>query len=295
MENKNKLNDIFNDKLMDDLDVFSNQLNNIFKDINSKITEMIFNTTNKHSRNNKLTFNDAVNYFFNYCFINDIKSKVVANLNYNNNLSVHPSNYQKKEAKIPLKFYEETFDKIQKLFYNKYSTNNESKIICVDGTYNNTNINNDKNLETSLNMGYYDFSNKIPVNITFKGEENKNKEIASFINDLNENNVLTDNVIFVFDRAYYSEDFINYLDSKNYNYVIRVKKSCLYLNKEKNKEKIQKNRKKINNENVRFIKHEHKYKLNVRNNKNNVIPIEKISTCFIITNLNNEYNDDKVK
>lgn len=295
MEKNNRLIEIYNDKLTDDLDIFSKQLNNIFKNINEKITDMIFKTTNKHSRNNKLTFNDVVNYLFNYCFINNTKSKVVANLNYNNDLNVHPSNYQKKEAKIPLAFYEEIFEKIQTLFYEKYSTNNTCKIVSVDGTYNNTNILNDGNLETSLNMGYFDFTNKIPVNITFKGSENKNKEIASFIDDVNKNNIPTDNIIFVFDRAYYSEDFINYLDLNKYNYVIRVKKSCLYLNKEENEEKIKKKRKKINNQNARFIKHEHSYKFNVRNRKNEVTQIEKTCSCYMITNLNNEYSDDKVK
>ena len=69
----------------------------------------------------------------------------------------------------------------------------------VDGTYNNTNILNDESLETSLNMGYYDYSNKIPVNIKFKGTENKNREISSFIKDIENKDISTDNVIFVFD------------------------------------------------------------------------------------------------
>jgi len=87
---------------------------------------------------------------------------------------------------------------------------------------------------------------------------------------INKNNLSPDNVIFVFDRAYYSEDFINYLDLNKYNYVIRAKKSSLYINIKENKEKILKKRKKINNENVRFVKHEHKYKFN-KKNKNNYL------------------------
>ncbi len=60
-----------------------------------------------------------------------------------------------------------------------------------------------------------DYSNKIPVNIKFKGAESKNKEISSFGKDIEDKNVGTDNVIFVFDRTYFSYDFINYLDKKN--------------------------------------------------------------------------------
>ena len=39
---------------------------------------LIFKLNKKHSRNNKLTFNDAVNYFFNYCLINSTKSNIFA-------------------------------------------------------------------------------------------------------------------------------------------------------------------------------------------------------------------------
>ena len=132
-------------------------------------------------------------------------------------------------------------------------------------------------------MSYYDFTNKVHVNITFKGFENKNK-----------NNLSPDNVIFVFDMAYYSEDFINYLDSNKYNHVIGAKKSSLYVNIKENKEKIKK-KKKINNENVRFVKHEHKYKSNVRTRKKETVQIEKTCTRFLVTNLNNDYSDDKIK
>ena len=59
-------------------------------------------------------------------------------------------------------------------------------------------------------MGYYDFINKIPVNIKLKGIEGKNREIKSFIDDIKNKNVSTDNVIFVFDRAFDSYDLFNY-------------------------------------------------------------------------------------
>jgi hypothetical protein len=243
----NKNDEYFNNKLNDSLLIFSKQLNHIFNDVNKVISDMIFKTTKKFSRNNKLTFNDAVLYLFNYCSINKTKLNIVSNLNYNNNINVHPSNFQKKEAKIPLLFYENLFNNIQSLFYKKYSINdlNKNKIVCIDGTYNNINLLNNHCLETSLNMGYYDFTNKIPVNIKLKGMESKNREIKSFIDDINNKNVSTDNVIFVFDRAYDSYDLFNYMDDNNYKYVCRIKKSCLYLDKENNIDKINKKKKKL--------------------------------------------------
>ena len=110
LNNKNSIDNIFNDKLLDDLHIFSDQLNKLFLNIN-KIK----------SRNNKLKFTDVVSYLFNYTFINSTKNDVVSNLNNDNNLNVHYSNYQKKEAKIPLIFYHDLFNNIQSLFYTNYS------------------------------------------------------------------------------------------------------------------------------------------------------------------------------
>ena len=64
------------------------------------------------------------------------KNEVVSFLNFDNEINVHPSNYQKKEAKIPLSFYQNLFCKIQNLFYEKYTFNDskQHKIISVDGT-----------------------------------------------------------------------------------------------------------------------------------------------------------------
>ncbi len=71
------------------------------------------------------------------------------------------------------------------MLHNKYVEKIERKIIAVDGTYNNTKSKNKSEIETSLNMGYYDVSNKIPVELSFKGPEYKNKEIKSLIKQIN--------------------------------------------------------------------------------------------------------------
>lgn len=75
-------------------------------------------------------------------------------------------------------------------------------------------IKNDKTLETSLNMGLYDSTNCIPIELELKGFENKNKEINSFIDYIKQNNVDDNNLIFVLDRAYFSYDLINFLIDK---------------------------------------------------------------------------------
>ena len=69
-------------------------------------------------------------------------------------MNVNRTSFYKKELKIPLKFYNDLFIKIKKLL-DKYlnKKNDDYNIIAVDGTYSNTNIYNDKSLETCLNMG----------------------------------------------------------------------------------------------------------------------------------------------
>ena len=57
-----KNNEYFNDKLIDSLNIFSKQLNFIFKDVNKVISDIIFKNTKKYSRKNKLTFNDVILY-----------------------------------------------------------------------------------------------------------------------------------------------------------------------------------------------------------------------------------------
>lgn len=56
-------------------------------------------------------------------------------------------------------------------YYDSNFKNNNFNLIAVDSTYNNTNINNINNikgnLETSLNMGYYNINECIPNDITF--------------------------------------------------------------------------------------------------------------------------------
>ena len=47
----------YNDKLSNDFNIFSTEINKIFLNINKNISGMIFKITGKHSRINKLSFN----------------------------------------------------------------------------------------------------------------------------------------------------------------------------------------------------------------------------------------------
>ena len=96
------------------------------------------------------------------------------------------------------------------------------------------------------------------------------------------------------DRAYFSYDFINYLDKKNIYYVIRTKNNSLYLDKNKNNKKT--NLKKLDNENIRFITYEDKCIITKKDKNNNDIKLEKTIECNIVTNLSSkDYNDIEIK
>ena len=71
-------------------------------------------------------------------------------------------------------------------------------------------------------------------------------QLKKYISDDNLKHL--NNIILVLDRAYYSFDFINFLDTHNFNYVIRIKNNCtLIKNNKLTKNKI------IKHQNIRII------------------------------------------
>lgn len=189
------------------------------------------------------------------------------------------------ERKIPLQYYQNMLNKTKILFDKYNNKNNKYIIVAVDGTYNNTNLKKDKTLETSLNMGYYDVSNGIPIDINLKGNI-INKEISSLISYINNsNNIDTNKVIFVLDRAYFSYDLFKFLEGKHIKFVIRVKNNCVCI----------KNKKPKNINNVRFVS----YNVNVLETKkdknNNDKSLMRKLSCYLATNLDLTYNDDVIR
>jgi len=288
----NRIN-LNNNNFKSKINHLTKELNNIFKNSNFDIMNMLKNKNIK-TRTKQLTFLDVLNYKFQYSFINKTQNDVIDNYKYNNNISCDKTAFYKKENKIPFEYYKSIYDKIL-ILHNYYAKPNKYKIIAVDGTYNNTNLKNNKKLETNLNMGYYDITNKIPISLDLKGEHNKNKEIEALMNKITDNEIDIQNIVLVLDRAYFSYDLMNFLDSKNINFVIRIKNNCSYIN---NKEK-QVNVKKIP-EHIRFINYnfniESKKRLiNKKTQEINDYKIIKNIDCYVATNLNEDINDDNIK
>jgi hypothetical protein len=267
------------------------KLNEIFKNLEVDIKNDIYNINKIKTRKGKISFTDALINKLKYSELGITKLNLISEYNFNNSSSVSRTTFYEKEKLIPLITYENIFNKISNLY--KELINKKTNIIAVDGTFNNTNILNKKgNLETTLNMAYFDVENNIVIDLTLNGYENKNYEILQLTNYIKKNNL--NNVILILDRAYSSYEFINYLHNNNINYIIRFK------NNSKNyKDRI------INFKDTRVIKYQQIIEKEVFNKnygnssdgfKHKSVILEYLNNYTVVTNLKLEdYNDDSIK
>jgi hypothetical protein len=264
----------------DKIITLTKELNQIFGNANDDIKKMLLEQ-NIITRNKKISFTDSLYYKFLCSYKNSINYQVASELSFND-VDADVSNYYRKEQKIPLQFYCNTLSKLKSLFQKYTNKNNNLNVIAVDGTYNNTNFKKDKTLETTLNMGYYDVSGCVPIDIELGKYDNKNKEIKSLVERISDADCDLKNIIFVMDRAYFSYALFDLLNNKNIKFVIRVKNNCVHINNNKRKD-------------IRIIT----YKTNVievkKNKDGKDVRLSRDLTCNIATNLDISYDDDKIK
>ena len=284
---------IINTKFNMDINCLKNDLNNLFKNTDIDIANLL-KQQNINTRTRILSFRDVISYKFGYARKYKTQKNIIDDYKFDHKICCNNTSFYKKENKIPLKYYEDIHEKVLAIF-KKYTKKTQYTIVAVDGTYNNTNYNNDKKLETSLNMGYFDISNNIPIEINLNNKQNS--EISSFIDAIKNDKIETDNIIFVCDRGYFSYDLFNLLNEKNAKFVIRIKNNCKYIN---NKNDFKKNNVKNIPNNTRFINYNFD-KVSTRkfyNNKTNQYEQYKITqniNCNIATNLDETYSDEIIK
>ena len=89
-------------------------------------------------------------------------------INSNNNTSFARQSYESKENNIPLSVYSGILGDLN-IFYNcNYGNENNMKLLAIDGTYN-----NDKKMNDILNIGIFNVTDGIPVNIVSQGKEGR--------------------------------------------------------------------------------------------------------------------------
>jgi Tfp pilus assembly protein PilW len=209
-----------------------NELNNLFNDLDNTIKYDVENALNIKVRNRDTSFSDALLYKFRYSIPDTTKQEIVSEMNITDNKTTSKYSYDYRENQIPISSYKIMFSKVSNLYKKLMSINdNEFKEIAVDGVFNNTNILNEKgNLETTLNLGYYDNTNDIPIDLTFEGSKTKKHELEVLKSYLNDNKI-NNNCVLILDRLYCCYDFVNYLMNNGYKFVIRFRNNCVNFNK----------------------------------------------------------------
>ena len=81
--------------------------------------------------------------------------------------------------------------------------NKNEKIYSVDGTYN-----NDNKMDVVLNMGFFNITDNVPIDLCSCGAKNKNKEVKFATKYITENINIFKNNILIADRFYFTYEFI---------------------------------------------------------------------------------------
>ena len=253
-----------------------------------------------------ISINDAMLYKFKYAKIGITKDSIASDINVNNRCngfrskSFERKSYNTKESNIPTQAYLLILHKCIEL-YNKCNINKDEIIfMAVDGSSSNNNKQN-----VMLNMGYYNIKDKIPINLTCDGTQNRNNEVQMLIKSIKEKPKDYTNVVLIGDRAYFTYELLYFLVQNNIKFIIRSKGSSNNLKSIQDIPKHVSHYSLINYlreyGNLRIIDYNNTYEKIVfdKQNKKKVgqkynLSIE--NNCTLITNLDDEdkYSDDEI-
>ncbi len=194
------------------------ELSKLFKETITKkvINEFISKSNNGNKSkiyNGKIDVNSLIFYMFHTFFSGE--TKTTSSDKIKKDINVDRSCLSKKAKKIPFEFFEYLRKKVfilcQKYSYN-YGNKITKKIISGDGT---TSI--DQNFDVSLNLGFYDVTNDLPLNLSFEGHENRNRDVKLSIKYIKDHIDIFKNSILLLDAFYYDINLIDFLlDNKIY-------------------------------------------------------------------------------
>ena len=174
---------------------------------------------------------DALIYRFLYSEIGSTKEEISDNINILNNTNFSRQSFERKDSNIPLSFYNYILSKIC-IINNNINTDNNiyladgPNLIGVDGVYNND---HDRNI--MLNLGIFDITKNIPIDIGYYGINSRNKEVKLFMEYIQTNISSFRNAIFIFDRLYYNFKLIEFFLDNDIKFIIRVKGVASNLDK----------------------------------------------------------------
>lgn len=242
---------------------------------------------------------DAFFYKFSYAKLHTKKEDICSLINSKKLTNHHRTSFDRKEKNIPTRAYEDILESCVQFYNANCRTKSKHVLIAVDGT-NNSNF--DRNV--MLNMGYFDITNNIPIDLTYDGSKNRNKEVMRFMEYVRNNLDKFKNAIFVCDRAYFSYKLIHFLQINKLKYVIRVKGTGDNINPNTEINKYIKDYKivKYLRKFTRVIECKSEFTKNVALNPNkrksgNVhVSVKFQNICNLVTNLPNikKYSQEKI-
>ena len=155
------------------------ELNLIFYDFENTIKKSVEDTNNIKTRKRDISFIETLLFKFFYSVPSNTKMKIISSFNFDNDTSLTRQAFDYRDNSISVNFYVSLYTKISNLYKKLMNIDIKTPIIiAVDGTFNNINsLNKKDNLETSLNMGYYDVTNDMPLEISIEGNNKKNNEL----------------------------------------------------------------------------------------------------------------------
>jgi hypothetical protein len=237
-------------------------------------------------------------YKFLYSKENTTKNGITSLINHNFNNSFRRQSFDDKEDNIPIKVYANLLDKTNEFVYSLVDNKNSSIALAIDGIYN-----NNSKMNEQLNMGYFDITNGIPIDIKFNGKKNKNNEIKMAKKYIIKHIDYFQNNIVVFDRAYYCFEFLKFLEENNIKYICRAKWDGLSLDPliEPNKNNRKYETIIFLRDHAKIIKYENEIEKTIysRKSKKNKIKETKIkikNDYVLVTNLldNGSYTDENI-
>lgn len=192
----------------------------------STFEKEIKENTNTFIYKSKVKIEDLLTYRFSYIEKGYTFTRIVAKINNeklrnSDNKTFNCDAIATKDKQIPSfiykNLYNHLFNELDKLF--KFN----NKIIIIDGTYSNTNIKHNGDVETSMSLIFYDPNNNLNLDANFTGGDKKNNEKIKLQEYILENLDKFKNKIIIADRAYHCYDFFKFLNNNNIKFIIRMK------------------------------------------------------------------------
>lgn len=182
----------------------------------------------KHTKKTKIDLKYIFLYRLFTTFLSkEAASEAVNKILINSNLSAYDrTSFYRQEVQISLDFYKMLHTELFKMYdtLKPKSSPHKYEFVAIDGTHT-----NGIGYDNVVHMGYYDVTNKIPLDLNTNGMGKKNKEISELTTKIKNEPDFFKNKVLIADRAYFSYDLMYLLIRHNISFIIRSKSDCSTL------------------------------------------------------------------